>query len=277
MTKIACIQMASGPKVDPNLQTCRRLIADAVAKGARMAVLPEHFAHMGVNQADKLDVMESLGQGPIQKFLADTARSEGIWLVGGAIPLKTKDPKHCRSSVLVYDEKGELRGRYDKMHMFDVSLPNGEERYQESDFIEAGDDVVVVDTPMGKLGLSVCYDIRFPEIFRRQIEQGMEILAVPSAFTAITGRAHWLPLLQARAIENQCYVLASGQGGYHMNGRETYGHSMIIDPWGAVLGCLPTGSGHVMADVDLAKLRATRERFPALKHRRFGLAGKLQK
>lgn len=267
MTQLACIQMASGPKVSANLEEAGRLIERAAGAGAGVIVLPEYFALMGGDR-DKLKIAESPGSGPIQDFLAGAARRHGIWLVGGAIPLKADDPQRVRSSVLLYRPDGSVATRYDKIHLFDVTLPQSEESYNESKLIEPGGEVVVTDTPVGRLGLCVCYDIRFPEMFRRQLDQGMEVLAMPSAFTAVTGKAHWQPLLQARAIENQCYVAAADQGGYHINGRETHGHSMIIDPWGTILDCLPSGAGHVIAEIDSARLEATRQNFPSIEHRR---------
>jgi nitrilase len=260
--------MASGPNVQANLGEAGRLIRSAVAAGAGFVLLPEHFAQMGMKEADKLDIMETEGKGPIQTILAETARQHRIWLAGGSIPLRGQDPKRARSSLLLFNDQGEQVARYDKIHMFDVHIPQNGERYQESATIEPGDRVIVVDTPLGRTGLCVCYDMRFPELFRQQLEQGMEVLLVPSAFTAITGKVHWEPLLVARAIENQCYVVAADQGGYHINGRETHGHSMIIDPWGAILDCLPSGSGFVIGKIDRAKLEATRKHFPAIEHRR---------
>jgi deaminated glutathione amidase len=268
MSLIACIQMASGPNVQANLGEAARLIRSAVAAGAGFVLLPEHFAQMGMKESDKLEIMETEGKGPIQSFLAETARQHRIWVAGGSIPLRGKDPKRARSSLLLYNDQGVQVARYDKIHMFDVHIPQSGERYQESATIEPGDSVVVVDTPLGRTGLCVCYDMRFPELFRQQVEQGMEVLLVPSAFTAITGKVHWEPLLVARAIENQCYVAAANQGGYHINGRETHGHSMIVDPWGAILDCLPSGSGFVIAKIDRAKLESTRKNFPAISHRR---------
>lgn len=267
MNKLACIQMASGPNVSANLEEAGRLVEMAAGAGAQMVILPEYFALMGRDK-DKLKIVERPGNGPIQDFLAGAAQRHGIWLVGGAIPLTADDPGRVRSSVLLYDAAGSVVARYDKMHLFDVQLPQSEETYNESSFIEPGSDVVVADTPLGKLGMCVCYDIRFPELFRRQLDRGMEILAMPSAFTAVTGKAHWQPLLQARAIENQCYLAAADQGGYHVNGRETHGHSMIIDPWGAILDCLPSGAGYVIAEIDRGRLEATRTNFPAIAHRR---------
>lgn len=266
-SKVACVQMASGPNVQGNLNEAGRLIQLAADAGAEIVVLPENFALMG-NDADRLKIVETEGAGPIQEFLAETARRHNIWLAGGSISLRANSKDHVRSSLLLYNNNGEVLARYDKIHLYDVKLPQSDETYHESSVIEPGEQIVVADTPYGKVGLSICYDIRFPELFRKLLDQGMEILLVPSAFTAVTGKAHWQPLLQARAIENQCYVVAAAQGGYHVNGRETYGHSMIIDPWGTILDCLPSGAGIVVGDIDRIKLESTRENFPAVAHRR---------
>lgn len=266
-TKVACIQMASGPNVQGNLNEAERLIQRAVDAGAELVVLPENFAQMG-SDADKLKTAEVEGSGPIQEFLSETAAHLNIWLAGGSVPLRGSSADHVRSSFLFFDNTGKQVARYDKIHLYDVDLTQSNEHYHESSVFEPGDQVVVADTPFGKVGLSICYDIRFPELYRRQLDMGAEILLVPSAFTAVTGKAHWQVLLQARAIENQCYVVASDQGGYHVNGRETYGHSMIIDPWGVVLDSLPSGAGFVIAEIDRIKLESTRTNFPAIEHRR---------
>ncbi len=268
MGQLACIQMASGPYVEANLEEAARLIQKAVDEGAEVVILPEHFAQMGMKQTDKLEIMEDEGDGPIQTFLAETASKHNIWLVGGSIPLKCQNPNRSRCSVLAFNADGKQIARYDKIHLFDVNLPEANESYNESATMEPGDDVVVIDTPVGRMGLCVCYDIRFPEMFRLQLDQGMEILAVPSSFTAFTGKVHWQPLLLTRAIENQCYVAASAQGGYHINGRETHGHSMIIDPWGTILDELASGAGFVIADINRAKMESTRKNFPTIQHRR---------
>jgi nitrilase len=224
---------------------------------------------MGHQEVDKVGISETEGEGPIQNFLSGQAVRHGIWLVGGTIPLKSDEENKVRASCLLYNDKGEQVARYDKIHLFDVDVPDSTERYVESETIEPGDQIVVVDTPFGKIGLAICYDLRFPELFRNMQEQGMEILVLPSAFTAITGRAHWEPLVRARAIENLCYVVASAQGGYHANGRETHGDSIIVEPWGGVLDRLPRGSGVVSAEIDCARLKTIRSNFPALGHRRF--------
>ena len=268
MKRVAAIQMASGPNVGANLIEAGRLISDAVAKGAQLVVLPENFAQMGNAETDKLKICEQPGKGPIQDFLREQAQKHRIWLVGGTVPLVGNDAKRVRSACLTYNDKGEMMGRYDKIHLFDVALENGKESYHESSAIEPGDKPLVIDTPFGKMGVAICYDLRFPELFRAMVDQGAEFFVVPSAFTAITGRAHWEIITRTRAVENLCYVIAAAQGGYHISGRETYGNSMIIDPWGVILDRLPNGSGFVIADMDKARLQTTRRNFPALEHRR---------
>ena len=266
--RVAAIQMASGPNVAANLSEAEKLIGLAADAGARLVVLPENFALMGNTERDKLAIAEQPGSGPLQRFLARQAASRKIWLVGGTIPLASQTAGHVRAACLLFNDKGEQVSRYDKIHLFDVSIEQSGEKYNESETIEPGDDIVVSQTPLGRLGLAVCYDLRFPELFRTLLESDMQILAVPSAFTAITGSAHWDILVRARAIENQCYVIAAGQGGYHLSGRETYGHSMIVDPWGNVLDSLPRGSGVVSADIDLGYVERIRRSFPAVQHRR---------
>ncbi len=267
MTIAACIQMASGPNVGANLLEAERLIGMAAEKGARLVVLPENFAIMGKEESDKLAVRESDEGGPIQEFLSQQAAKQGVWLVGGTVPMQASVDDKIRAACLLFDDEGKRVARYDKIHLFDVSVMDNGERYTESDTIEAGDEAVVVDTPFGRLGMAVCYDLRFPELFRTMLDQGMEIIALPSAFTAITGKAHWEILLRARAIENLSFVLAAGQGGYHVNGRETYGHSMIVDPWGNIMNELANGSGLVCAEMDLDRLYSIRRSFPCLDHR----------
>jgi predicted amidohydrolase len=267
MTIIAAIQMASGPNTNANLLEAERLISKAAAAGARLVVLPENFALMAQNESDKLAVREKEGEGPLQAFLSRQAERHKLWLVGGTLPLLAADEHKVRASCLLYDDRGLLVARYDKLHLFDVQIVDSSESYTESAFIEPGDGLVVVDTPFGRLGLSVCYDLRFPELFRALLDQGMELLALPAAFTELTGKAHWEPLLRARAIENLCYVVASAQGGYHANGRKTHGDSMIIDPWGVILDRLPRGPGVVLARVDRARLDSIRRLFPSIRHR----------
>ncbi len=268
MARIAAIQMASGPNVSANLLETARLIATAAADGAEMIVLPENFALMGLNETDKVQVKEEDKEGPIQDFLALEAAKHGLWIVGGTVPLVAEDPHKIRAACLIYDSRGERVARYDKIHLFDVKLSDGAETYEESSTIEQGREPLVLDTPFGRLGVVVCYDLRFPELFRCLSDQGMDFFVAPSAFTAITGRAHWEALVRARAIENLCYGVAAAQGGYHVNGRETHGDSMIVDPWGIIVDRLPRGSGVVIADIDQGRINSIRKNFPALSHRR---------
>ena len=270
MSKIAAIQMASGPQVSANLTEAARLIGKAAAAGAKMIVLPENFAIMPMKETERLAAVEAEGKGPIQDFLAVQSRMYDVWLVGGTIPLQARQKDCVRAACLLYNERGEQVARYDKIHLFDVQLENGEQ-YNESASIEPGDETVVVDTPFGRLGLAVCYDLRFPELFRRLLDENAELVAVPSAFTARTGRAHWEVLVRARAVENLVYVIASAQGGYHLNGRETYGDSMIVNPWGEVLDRLGRGSGYVIADCDRALQGRIRSNFPSIRHRKLGV------
>ena len=266
-TTLAAIQMASSPNVSSNLLEAGRLIETAASQGAKLVVLPENFALMGLQETDKLEIAEADGSGPIQDFLAKSAERYKVWLVGGTMPIKGASGR-VRAASIVFDDKGRRVGRYDKIHLFDVNVPGTDESYQESATIEAGEDALVVDTPFGRLGLSVCYDIRFPELYRQMAAVGMDILAVPSAFTARTGAAHWEVLVRARSIENLCYTIAANQGGFHMNGRETFGHSMVVDPWGAVLSSLAQGSGVVIAQFDRDRLNKVRAAFPVLEHTR---------
>ncbi len=266
----AVIQMSSGPDRDANLASAASLLQSAAASGATLAVLPENFALMGVRDTDKLAIAEVDGAGPIQDFLTRTARELGLWIVGGTIPLTSSDPGHVFAACCVYDARGERVARYDKMHLFDVDLPDGRgERYRESATIAAGTPKpVVVDTPLGRLGLSVCYDLRFAELYRALVAEGAELLCVPSAFTEATGRAHWEVLLRARAIENLCYVLAAGQCGSHAGSRHTWGHSCIIDPWGGVLADCGDRPGAALATIDAERRARLRHEFPVLGHRR---------
>jgi nitrilase len=267
-TTLAAIQMASSPNVSGNLLEAGRLIETAAIQGAKLVVLPENFALMGLNETDKLEIAEIDGAGPIQEFLSRSAERHKVWLVGGTLPIRGTATGKVRATSLVFDDKGRRVGRYDKIHLFDVSVPGTEESYQESSTIEAGEDALVIDTPFGRLGLSVCYDIRFPELSRQMSGVGMDILAVPSAFTARTGAAHWEVLVRARSIENLCYTIAPNQGGFHINGRATFGHSMIVDPWGVILASLAQGSGVVTAQFDRDRLDKVRAAFPALEHTR---------
>lgn len=266
--RIGAVQMATGPNVNANLFEAERLIRETRENGASLIVLPECFAFMGKQDQDQIALREADGEGPLQAFLSRVARQQGVWLVGGTIPMVASDPRKVRAACLVFDDQGERVARYDKLHLFDVNLPGVDERYHESATIEPGDSPVVIDSPFGRLGIAVCYDLRFPELFRKMLDGGVEILAIPSAFTALTGKAHWETLVRARAIENLVYVVAAAQGGFHINGRETHGHSMIVDPWGTVLAQVPRGTGHICCPIDKEFLHSVRRTFPTIDHRR---------
>ncbi len=266
MSKVAAIQMASGPNVSANLSEVQRLVSDAVKQGAELVVLPENFSHMGMSDKDILELAEPYGKGQVQTFLSSLAKKLGIWLVGGTIPIKSEYKHKVYAASLLYNDQGYVEARYHKIHLFDQDLGKLGGAYHESSFTVPGTEPVVVDTPFGKLGLAICYDLRFPELFRCMVAAGAEIFTIPSSFTATTGKAHWEILNRARAIENLCYVISAAQGGYHVNGRETHGDSMIIDPWGGILDHLRRGSGFVIADIDQDKVRRTRKNFPVLEH-----------
>ncbi len=259
--------MASGPNISANLLEAERIVADAVEAGAKMVVLPENFAFMGETDEENLKFKEEPGSGPLQTFLSQLADRHDIWIAGGTIPLVANDPNKIRSTCLMFNDKGEQVARYDKIHMFDVHLLETDEKYSESSTIEPGSDTVVVDSPFGRIGMAICYDLRFPEQFRNLVDEGMEVAVLPAAFTAHTGKAHWQPLVQTRAIENLSYMITAAQGGYHVSGRETYGHSMIVDPWGTIQGQVDRGNGFAMGEIDLAHLNNTRRAFPVLEHR----------
>ena len=261
--RVAAVQMVSGPEVQANLRVAGELIAQAAGEGATLVALPEYFCILGLRDRDKVDVREAYGGGPIQDFLAETAAKHKVWLVGGSAPLACDDPDKVRNACLVFDAEGRRVARYDKIHLF--GFDSGKERFQESRSIEPGSEVVTLDAPFARLGLSICYDLRFPEMYRKM--GAVDLILVPSSFTATTGRAHWEILLRARAVENQAYVLAPAQGGHHQNGRDTYGHSLIIDPWGEVLAVLASGPGVISADIDLAEIARVRKSLPALTHR----------
>lgn len=271
-TRIAALQMNSIADVAVNLGVARRLLEQAAGEGAQLATLPENFAFMGVRDRDKLAHAEADGAGPIQLFLSETARDLGLWLLAGTVPIAVpQDPARVSAACLVFDSQGRRAARYDKIHLFDVDVHREDrvERYRESASIAPGaPGTAVVETPAGRLGLSVCYDLRFPELYRALVAQGAELLSVPAAFTARTGEAHWEVLLRARAVENQCYVIAPGQCGSHPGGRSTWGHSMIVGPWGEVLAERPEDAGVVLAEIDLDRLSEIRAGFPALMHRR---------
>ncbi len=259
--------MNSGPDVAGNLSVAGALLSEAAAAGAVLAVLPENFAIMGAKEADRLAVAEAPGTGPIQDAIADLAQKLSLWVVAGTLPIRGASPRRIAPASVVFDANGKQVARYDKMHLFDVDIPEKREIYRESATFEPGKETILVETPAGVLGLSVCYDMRFPELYRNLSARGAQLLAVPAAFTVPTGLAHWEVLLRARAVENLCYVLAAAQWGMHANGRETYGDAMIVDYWGRILARRPTGAGVVVAEVDPGAQARVREGFPALRHR----------
>lgn len=273
MTRAAAIQMTSGPDVEANLRRAAELIERASGEGASLVALPENFAFMGLADHDKRTVAETPGSGPIQAFLESTARRLKVWIVGGTIPLRKPlrergaQPGRVAAASLVYDAAGHCIARYDKIHLFDVDIPGKAENYRESAHVEPGGEPAIVETPIGRLGLTVCYDVRFPELFRSLGALGAQAFVLPSAFTVPTGEAHWETLVRARAIENLAFMIAPAQTGTHASGRRTYGDSMIVDHWGQILARLPQGEGSIIAELDLAAQLDARERFPALRHR----------
>ena len=276
--KIAALQMVTGANLGANLETARRLVGQAAAEGATIAVLPEYFCFLGQRDTDKLAIAETAGDGPIQRMLAETAREHRLWLIGGTMPILAdghgEDSRHEGASDamrgvvnanLVFGPQGERVARYDKMHLF--AFDNGRERYDEARTLQPGRTPMTVEMAGLRVGLSVCYDLRFPELYRALARPPCDLLSVPSAFTYTTGSAHWEVLLRARAIENQCYVVAAAQGGTHENGRRTFGHSMIVDPWGEIVACLDDGEGVVVAELDRERIASVRQQLPALEHR----------
>jgi len=261
--RVAAVQTVSGGDVEANLASAAPLIAAAAGEGARLVVLPEYFGIYSATATDKVKAREADGDGPQQAFLSRLARQYAIWLVGGTVPIASDDPGRVRSACVVYAPDGRRVARYDKIHLF--AFTRGEERYDEGRTIERGSDVVTIDLPCGRVGLSICYDVRFPELYRRM--GPLSLILVPSAFTATTGAAHWELLMRARAVENQCYVLAAAQGGEHPGGRRTHGHSMLVDPWGKVVAELDKGPGFIVGDIDPARLATVRGELPALTHR----------
>ena len=264
MTQVAAVQMISSPDLQQNIASARRLVATAAAGGAALVALPEYWPIMGLSDTDKVALAEQPGTGPIQDFMMATAREHGIWLIGGTLPLASNDASKVMNTTLVYDPQGKPVGRYDKIHLF--GFTKGSEAYDEARTIVPGQAVMSFDAPFGRVGVAICYDLRFPELFRAMGE--CTLIVVTAAFTHTTGLAHWEVLLRARAIENQCYVLAAAQGGLHPNGRRTFGHSMLIDPWGEVKALLPEGEGVIKGAIDPAFLAQVRENLPALKHRK---------
>ncbi len=266
--KAAAVQMTSGRDVARNLEEARALVARAAAEGASLVVLPENFSFLGAEDAERVAAAERPGEGPAQAFLEESARTHGIWLVGGTVPVRDRNERAVSRSML-YGPDGRCAAHYDKIHLFDVAIPEREsESYRESATTAPGREVVAVETPLGRIGMTVCYDLRFPALFHRLGVLGMDILVLPAAFTVPTGEAHWRPLLTARAIESLVYVVAAGQWGEHAGGRRTYGHSLIVGPWGRVLAELPEGPGVVSAELDMIELKRIRSKFPVLQHRR---------
>jgi deaminated glutathione amidase len=272
MGRVAAIQMTSSHVVADNLAAAGALLREAKEAGALMACLPENFSFIGLKDADKLQVAEVDGDGIVQAFLSDAARQLSMWILGGTIVIRTADSNRVANASLLVDAAGKRVARYDKIHLFDVTIPGRNEQYRESNHVLPGREPVTADTPVGKLGLSVCYDMRFPELYRELVARGAEWLAMPAAFTVPTGRAHWETLLRAGAIENLCYVVAPAQVGVHSSGRETYGDSLIVDYWGQVLARLAKGTGVITADIDLASQADARARFPALDNRQLGMS-----
>jgi predicted amidohydrolase len=262
--KVAAVQMISTPQVEENFSTARRLITQAAQQGAQLVLLPEYWPIMGMHESDKIAHAERFDAGPIQKFMSDIARECRIWLIGGTLPMAAPAADKVLNTMMVYNAEGEHVIRYDKIHLF--SFTKGNESYDEARTIVHGTKVATVDAPFGRIGLSICYDLRFPELYRAMGD--CALIVMPAAFTYTTGNAHWEVLLRARAIENQCYVLAAAQGGRHSNGRKTWGHSMLVDPWGEVKAVLPEGEGIVIGDIDPHHLYRVRESLPALKHRK---------
>ncbi|MBI1733431.1 MAG: carbon-nitrogen hydrolase family protein [Gammaproteobacteria bacterium] len=269
MLRAAVIQMVSGADVGQNLACAADLIGQARAAGASFVALPEFFAIISPDEHAKLAIRESFGRGPLQDFLADRSRRHDIWLLGGTLPLTSEEPERVYNASLLFNPEGRCVARYDKMHLFDVHVDReGTEQYNESATMKHGAQPVVAKTPFGNVGLSVCYDLRFPELYRGMLDEDTVMITAPSAFTARTGEKHWEMLLRARAVENLCFVIAPGQGGVHNERRTTWGHSMIVDPWGEILCCVETGPGFACADLDFAALHELRRSFPALSHRR---------
>ena len=271
MTKhcFAAVQMASGPMLAANLEQAARLIGEAARGGAELVVLPESFALIGDDSAAMLAAREKPGHGPIQEFLCRQARQHRVWICAGAVPLECDQDDKIRPAYLLYDKAGRQVARYDRIHLFDVTVKGATtEQYQESKIMDAGGDIVVTTTPFGRIGLAASYDLRFPELFRAMVVAGVDVILLPAAFTSVTGKAHWEPLVRARAVENLCYVVAAAQTGIHPGGRHTWGHSMIIDPWGQKLDVLDDVVDCISGEVDAGYLSSIREKFPALSHRR---------
>lgn len=266
---VAALQMTSGPIIEANLSQAQSLISEAASKGAKLIVLPECFAFFAMHDNDYITQAELYGHGQIQQFLSDQSALHQCYIIGGTLSIKSENERKVKNSVLVYDPKGECIGRYDKIHLFDVDVPNSEEKYRESDIYNAGKNLTVIDIEGLKVGISVCFDLRFPEMYRAMLDPKLDLVCVPSAFTKLTGEAHWETLIKCRAIENLIFMVAANQGGYHANTRETYGHSMVVDPWGQVLNSLNTGAGVVVSEINTAQQQNIRKQFPVLDHRKY--------
>ncbi len=269
MINVAAVQMVSTDSVSENLEQAQKLITEAVSKHAKLVSLPENFPLMGKQDGDRLAIKEPFGSGPLQSFLSQQAKQHQIWLLGGTLPIATGDQGKMLAANLLYNPNGECVAQYDKIHLFDVIIEGSDEApYEESNTFVPGSDIIVAKTEIGNIGLSICYDLRFPEMYRKMHQQDVQIISMPAAFTATTGEAHWEVLIRTRAIENLCYVIASNQGGTHVNERETCGHSMIVDPWGTILASVNKGVGVAVAAIDLEKQHKLRKMFPVLEHRK---------
>ncbi len=266
MGKISAIQLNSGPNIQVNLYDVKSFVEKIADSDSKIIVLPENFALMPENDNDYIKYAENLGDGQIQNYLSELAGRYKIWIVGGTIPIKSSDSKRVMASTITYDDKGERISAYNKIHLFDVTLPKSKESYNESKYFMPGDKIEVIDTPVGRAGIACCYDLRFPELFRFQHDQNIELIIIPASFTEQTGKVHWETLIKARAIENLCFVVSSCQGGYHINGKKTYGHSMIVSPWGKTLDIIEKGKGFISSEIDLSRLKSLRENFPVLDH-----------
>ncbi|MEC8077993.1 MAG: carbon-nitrogen hydrolase family protein [Pseudomonadota bacterium] len=266
MSKVSAIQLNSGPNIKVNLYDVKSYIEQIADTDSKMVVLPENFALMPENDEDYLKHSESLGDGPIQNYISELAGTYKIWIVSGTIPIKSSDKDRVMASTLTFNHKGERVSLYNKIHLFDVTLPKSKDSYNESKYFMPGNHIEVIDTPIGRAGIACCYDLRFPELFRSQHEKEIEVIILPASFTEQTGKVHWDTLVKARAIENLSYVVTSCQGGYHINGKKTYGHTMIVSPWGKTLDSIDKGKGFISSEIDLIQLKSIRQNFPVLDH-----------
>ena len=267
--KLSCIQLASGPNVEANLIEISKYIEEAKKLGADIIVLPENFSMMAKEDSIYLEIKEELGHGRIQDFISKEAKKNDLWIVAGTIPIKTSIKDKVYSTCIVFNNLGEQVTSYNKVHLFDVNITETNEKYSESDIYLNGNSVTVIDTPFCKIGLAICYDLRFPELFRKLSKEDIDVVCMPAAFTSVTGKAHWEHLIKARAIENLVYFAASAQGGYHVSGRETFGHSIIVNPWGETLDIIKNSSGVIISSIDLNSLNKLRKNFPCLSHKKF--------